>query len=143
MIDPTFELAQAEELTGAIDSFRRHGKWVSAYMETAGEGGFGNLPYYVASSADELSMMPQGELNLLGVGIREMFARGTLDWLKITPNFDAIGKYKSAANIFTQKDFTPGQHEEDDALAGAMYDQMVSGISSPSPPHRRRRPRHH
>jgi protease IV len=130
VIDPTFELAQAEELTSEIDNFRRHGKWVSAYMETAGEGGFGNLPYYVASSADELSMMPQGELNLLGVGIREMFARGTLDWLKITPNFAAIGKYKSAANIFTEKDFTPGQHEEDDALAGAMYDQIVSGISA-------------
>jgi protease-4 len=130
VIDPQFELAQAEELSAAIDTFRRHGKWVSAYMETAGEGGFGNLPYYVASSADELSMMPQGELNLLGVGIREMFARGTLDWLKITPNFAAIGKYKSAANIFTEKDFTPGQHEEDDALAGAMYDQIVSGISA-------------
>jgi protease IV len=130
VIDPEFELAQAEELTGMVAEFRKHGKWVSAYMETAGEGGFGNLPYYVASCADELSMMPQGELNLLGVGIREMFARGTLDWLKITPNFDAIGKYKDAANIFTQKDFTPAQHEEDDALAGAMYDQVVAGIST-------------
>jgi len=132
VLDPQFELAQAEELTDAIDTFRRHGKWVCAYMETAGEGGFGNLPYYIASSADpgELSMMPQGELNLLGVGIREIFARGTLDWLKITPNFAAIGKYKDAANIFTEKDFTPGQHEEDDALAGAMYDQIVSGISA-------------
>ncbi|HTT74947.1 MAG TPA: signal peptide peptidase SppA [Candidatus Binataceae bacterium] len=131
-IDPQFELAQAEEVTSAIDSFRRHGKWVCAWMETAGEGGFGNLPYYVASSADpgELSMMSIGQLNLLGVGIREMFARGTLDWLKITPNFDAIGKYKDAANIFTGKDFTPGQHEEDDALAGAMYDQIVQGISA-------------
>jgi protease IV len=132
VIDPEFELAQAEELTGEIDEFRRHGKWVCAYMETAGEGGFGNLPYYVASAADlgELSMMPQGELNLLGVGIREMFARGTLDWLKIAPNFAAIGKYKDAANIFTDKDFTPAQHEEDDALAGAMYDQIVSGIGA-------------
>jgi protease-4 len=130
VIDPQFELAQAQELSAMVDSFRNHGKWVTAYMETAGEGGFGNLPYYVASTASEVSMMPQGELNLLGVGIREIFARGTLDWLKINPNFDAIGKYKSAANIFTQKDFTPAQHEEDDALAGSMYDQIVSGISS-------------
>jgi protease IV len=130
VIDPDLELAQAEELTGMIDEFRKHGKWVTAYMETAGEGGFGNLPYYVASCASEVSMMPQGELNLLGVGIREMFARGTLDWLKITPNFDAIGKYKDAANIFTEKDFTAAQHEEDDALAGAMYDQVVAGIGA-------------
>src|SRR5208283_2360645 len=52
-----------------------------------------------------------------------------LDWLKIKPNFDAIGKYKSAANIFAEKDFTPAQHEEDDALAGSMFDQIVAGIS--------------
>ncbi|MGH7933918.1 MAG: S49 family peptidase, partial [Candidatus Binataceae bacterium] len=113
VIDPQMELAQSQELSAMITKFKSHGKWTTAYMETAGEGGFGNLPYLVASSADEVSMMPEGDLNLLGVGIREMFARGFLDWLKIKPNFDAIGQYKSAANIFTQKDFTPAQLEED------------------------------
>ncbi|MGH7878780.1 MAG: hypothetical protein ACREQD_04725, partial [Candidatus Binataceae bacterium] len=63
VFDPEMELAQAQELSGLITAFRAHGKWISAYMETAGEGGLGNLPYLVASSADEVSMMPQGELN--------------------------------------------------------------------------------
>jgi protease-4 len=126
VIDPQMELAQAQEIADAITEFKKHGKFTTAYMETAGESGFGNLPYLVASSADEVSMMPQGEMNLLGVGMREMFARGTLDWLKIKPNFDAIGKYKSAANIFTQKDFTPAQREEDEALASDMFDQIVN-----------------
>jgi protease-4 len=71
-------------------------------------------------------MMPQGEMNLLGVGMREMFARDLLDWIKVKPVFDAIGKYKSAANIFTQKDFTPGQREEDEALATSISDQIVT-----------------
>ncbi len=126
IVDPEMELAQAQELCAMIKEFRSHGKWTVAYMETAGEGGFGNLPYLVASSADEVSMMPQGELNILGVGMREMFARGLLDWIKVNPNFASIGKYKSAANIFTEKGYTPAQREEDEALAGSMFDQIIA-----------------
>ncbi|MGH7880058.1 MAG: signal peptide peptidase SppA, partial [Candidatus Binataceae bacterium] len=69
---------------------------------------------------------PQGELNLLGVSIREMFARNLLDTIKVKPVFDAIGKYKSAGNIFTQSDFTPAQREEDEALASSIFDQIVN-----------------
>jgi len=130
VIDPQMELAQAQELCAMIREFRSHGKWTTAYIESAGESGLGNLPYLVAASADEVSMMPQGEMNILGVGIREVFARGLLDWIKVTPNFAAIGKYKSAANVFTQKDFTPAQREEDDALAGNMFDQLVAGMAN-------------
>ena len=126
VIDPEMEFAQAQELCDLIGDFKKHGKWTSAYIETAGESGSGNLPYLVASAADEVSMMPQGEMNLLGVGVREMFARGMLDWLKIKPNFDSIGQYKSAANVFTQKDFTPAQRREDDALIGDIFDQIVA-----------------
>jgi len=127
VVDPEMELAQAQELSTLIADFRAHGKWTTAYMETAGESGFGNLPYLVASSADEVSMMPQGEMNLLGVGMRETFARDLFDWIKVKPIFDAIGKYKSAANVFTQKDFTPAQREEDEALATSIFDQIVKG----------------
>jgi protease IV len=126
VFDPDLKLAQAQELTNLISEFSQHGKWTTAYLETAGESGYGNLPYMVASAAKEVSMMPQGEMNLLGVSIREMFARGLLDWMKITPVFDAIGKYKDAGNIFTQKNFTAPQYEQDDALAGAMFDQIVN-----------------
>src|SRR5216683_3886175 len=126
VIDPEMEFAQAQELCDLIGDFKKHGKWTSAYIETAGESGSGNLPYLVASTADEVSMMPQGEMNLLGVGVREMFARGMFDWLKVKPNFDAIGQYKSAANVFTQKDFTPAQRREDDALVGDIFDQIVA-----------------
>jgi protease IV len=126
VVDPQMELAQAQELCAMITEFRSHGKWTTAYMETAGEGGFGNLPYLVASAASEISMMPQGEMNILGVGMREMFARGLLEWIKVNPNFASIGKFKSAANLFTEKDFTPSQREEDEALMGDMFDQIVT-----------------
>jgi protease-4 len=126
VLDPEMELAQAQELSDLITEFSHHGKWTTAYLETAGETGYGNLPYLVASAAGEVSMMPQGEMNLLGVSIRELFARGLLDWMKIKPELDAIGKYKDAGNIFTQRNYTGPQYEQDDALAGAMFDQIVN-----------------
>ncbi len=125
VIDPDMELAQAQELSNLITEFGRHGKWTTAYLETAGESGFGNLPYLVASAASEVSMMPQGEMNLLGVSIREVFARGLLDRWKIKPDLYAIGKYKDAGNIFTEKGYTAPQYEQDDALASAMFEQIV------------------
>jgi protease IV len=126
LFDPDMELAQAQELSSLITEFGQHGKWTTAYLETAGESGYGNLPYLVASAAKEVSMMPQGEMNLLGVSIRELFARGLLDWMKIKPELDAIGKYKDAGNIFTEKNFTAPQYEQDNALADAMFDQIVN-----------------
>lgn len=130
VIDPELELAQAQEIAALIKSFKSHGKWTAAYIETAGESDPGNSAYIVASAADEVSLMPQGELNLVGVGLRELFARGTLDWLGIKPNFASMGQYKSAANMFTNKDFTPAQKREDEELVGNMYDQIVATTAS-------------
>jgi len=130
VINPDMELAQAQEIVALIKSFKSHGKWTAAYIETAGESGLGNLPYVVASACDEVSLMPQGDLNLMGVQLRELFMRGTLDWLGITPNFASAGQFKSAANMFTNKDFTPAQKEEDEGLAGSLYDQIVAAIGA-------------
>jgi len=125
IIDTQMELSQAQEIADLIQRFRDSGKWTAAYVETAGEMSPGNLPYLVAAATGDISLMPEGELDLVGVGMREIFARGTLDWIGVRPNFASLGKYKSAANIFTEKDFTPAQREEDESLVTAMYDQIV------------------
>jgi protease-4 len=128
--DPEMEFAQAQELSDLIRGFAAHHKWTTAYLESAGDFGSGNLPYLVASAAGEVSIMPEGEINLTGVRLQELFARGLLDKVGIRPNFAAIGKYKSAANIFTEKDFTPSQRGEDEALAGGLFDQLVATAAS-------------
>lgn len=128
--DPEMEFAQAQELSALIRDFAAHHKWTTAYLESAGDFGSGNLPYLVAGACGEVSMMPEGEINLMGVRLQELFARGLLDKLGIKPNFAAIGKYKSAANIFTEKDFTPAQREEDEALAGGLFNQLVATAAS-------------
>ena len=130
VIDPEMDFAQAQEIAAMVAAFRARGKWAAAYIETAGEGEPGNLPYIVAASAGEVSLMPEGEIGVVGVGLREMFGRGTLDWLGIRPEFAAIGKYKRAADVFMEKDFTPPAREEDEALVTDLYDQLVGTIAS-------------
>ena len=130
VIDPRMELAQAQELAASIKKFRASGKWTAAYLESAGEFGPGHLPYLVASATGDIALMPHGDLNLVGVGIREIFARGTLDWLGIRPNFSAIGEYKTAANTFTHKEFTPAQRQADESLVGSIFDQIVAATAA-------------
>jgi protease IV len=130
IIDPEMEMAQAQEIASAISDFAKKGKWTSAYIETAGEFAPGNLAYMVGSAAGKVSMMPQGELNLVGVGMREIFLRGTLDWVGIKPELYAIGKYKTAANLFMDKDFTPAQREADESLVKNLFQQLVTQIGT-------------
>jgi protease-4 len=129
VIDPTIAFAKAQEIVGLVRAFAKSGKPVAAYLETAGEFAPGNMEYMVASAAASVSLMPQGEVNLVGLQLREMFARGTLDWLGINPQFDAIGRYKSAPNVFTEKGFTPAQREEDTALADDLFSQLVETVA--------------
>ncbi|HTR60846.1 MAG TPA: signal peptide peptidase SppA [Candidatus Binataceae bacterium] len=129
VIDPQMELAQAQEIAAEIKQFHKSGKWTAAYIETAGEGDPGNLPYMVAAATGNVTLMPRGELDLIGVGLREFFARGTLDWLGIKPNIGAIGQYKTAFNMFTNKEFTEPQKEDDEALVGDLFDQIVGQIA--------------
>src|SRR5689334_7657874 len=113
IMDTELELSQAQEIAALIRRFRDSGKWAAAYVETSGEMSPGNLPYIVAAATGDVSLMPEGEIDIVGVGLREIFGRGTLDWVGVRPNFGAIGKYKTFANMFTEKDFTAAQREED------------------------------
>jgi protease-4 len=130
VIDPEMEMAQAQEIAGMVGAFAKTGKWTAAYIETAGEFSPGNLAYMVASSAGKVSMMPQGELNLVGLGIREIFVRGTLDWIGVRPDLYAIGKYKTAANMFLDQQMTPPQREADQGLIDSLYNQLTAQIAA-------------
>ena len=49
IIDPQMEFAQAQELSRLIRDFAAQHKWTTAYLESAGDFGSGNLPFMVAA----------------------------------------------------------------------------------------------
>ncbi len=120
--------ATAQELRSLIGRVGAAGKWTAAYLDTAGEFQPGNLIYYVASACDEVSLNPQGDVNLVGLSSRQPFVRGTFDKLDIRSEFPGRGDYKTARFMYTQTDFTPAHREMTEWLLDSLMDQMVIGI---------------
>src|SRR6185503_16132597 len=97
---------KSEEIRDAIADFRTSGKPVYAYLE------YGmNKEYYIASACDKIYVAPPGELFINGLAADVMFFRGSLDKLGIYPDIFQIGKYKSAGDMFTQKQMTDAHRE--------------------------------
>ena len=115
---------KAEELKEAIADFRSSGKPVYAYVE------FGlNKEYYIATACDKIYVPPPGELFINGLAADVMFFRGSLDKLGIYPDIYQIGKYKSAGDMFTQKQMTDAHREYVNSLLDDLYGRYVNAIA--------------
>ncbi|MEE8111319.1 MAG: signal peptide peptidase SppA [Acidobacteriota bacterium] len=125
----SFGFATTQEFWDKIQDFRASGKWAVAYMETAGEFYSGARPYYLATAFDEIYLSPPGTLHLVGVRAEVPFIRGTLDKLRIYPDVDHIGKYKSAKNYYTETGFTEAHRESTESWVDSIYRQLVKGIA--------------
>ena len=115
---------KAEEIRDAITDFRSSGKPVYAYIE------FGlNKEYYIATACDKIIVPPPGELFINGLAADVMFFRGSLDKLGIYPDIYQIGKYKSAGDMFTQKQMTDAHREYINAMLDDLFNRYVNAIA--------------
>ena len=115
---------KAEELRDAITDFRSSGKPVYAYIE------FGlNKEYYIATACDKIIVPPPGELFINGLAADVMFFRGSLDKLGIYPDIYQIGKYKSAGDMFTQKQMTDAHREYVNSMLDDLFAHYVNAIA--------------
>jgi protease-4 len=127
--DVDLGLAKAQELRRQMMALRRADKFVECYLETAGEGSNGTLAFYLATACEKIYLAPAGELNLIGINSETRFLRGTLDKLKIVPNFNRVGRYKSAVESYTQNRYTPEAQEAIAAVLDGYFSQIVSAIA--------------
>jgi len=127
--DAELGLAKAQELRRQMIALRRSGKFVECYLETAGEGSNGTLAYYLATACEKIYLAPAGDLNLLGLYSESRFLRGTLDKLKIEPDFNRVGRYKSAVETYTQNQYSPEAQEAIAAVLDGYFAQIVSAVA--------------
>ncbi len=115
---------KAEEIRDAITDFRSSGKPVYAYLE------FGlNKEYFIATACDKIIVPPPGELFINGLAADVMFFRGSLDKLGIYPDIYQIGKYKSAGDMFTQKQMTDAHREYINSMLDDLYNRYINTIA--------------
>jgi len=115
---------KAEEIRDAIADFRSSGKPVYAFLEIGM-----NKEYYIATACDKIYVAPPGELFITGLAADVMFFRGSLDKLGIYPDMYQIGKYKSAGDMFTQKEMTDAHREYINSLLDDLFNRYVETIA--------------
>lgn len=114
---------KVQEVRDAVLEFRKSGKPIIAYLEYGAE-----QAYYLASACDKVYLMPAASLDLRGLATYELFLRGALDKIGAYPDLMHIGDYKTAANTFTEKGFTPAHREMAESLNRDLYSQLLRGI---------------
>ncbi|HUO33558.1 MAG TPA: signal peptide peptidase SppA [Candidatus Acidoferrum sp.] len=115
--------AKLEEIHSHLLSFRKSGKPSVCYL---GYDGIGNAEYYLATGCSDIWIVPTAPVSIHGMMAEAMFFRGTLDKLKIVPEFYHIAEYKTAGNTFTEKKFTPAHKEEVEGLLDGIYGQFLT-----------------
>jgi protease IV len=115
-----------EEIRAHLINFRKSSKPNICYL---GGDGIGNAEYYLASACEKIWLVPTAPVSIRGMMAEALFLRGSLDKLKIVPEFYHIAEYKTASNMFTEKKFTPAHREEVEGLLHSVYGQYLTETS--------------
>ena len=115
--------AKANEMRETILDFRRSGKKVYAVIEEAPDF---DMEYFVATACDRIILHPLGWLGINGIGGYVPFLKGALDKLGVRAEFEHVEEFKTAANMFTEKGFTPAHREEMESLYSDLFAQYVA-----------------
>jgi protease-4 len=115
--------AKLEEIRSHLLAFQRSGKPSICYL---GYDGIGNREYYLASACQQIWLVPTAPVSIRGMMAEAVFFRGTLDKLKIIPEFYHVAEYKTAYNMLTEKKFTPPHREEVESVLRSIYRQYVN-----------------
>ncbi len=84
--------AKLEEIRTHLLNFRKSGKPSICYL---GYDGIQNPEYYLASACKEIWLVPTAPVSIRGMMAEALFLRGTLDKLKIVPEFYHIAEFKT------------------------------------------------
>jgi protease-4 len=122
---PTVGLAGLREIRNAIAQFRQSGKPVIAYGTDWDE-----RAYYLASAASETRLHPAGGLELNGLAAETAFWGGTFEKYGVGMQFVRVGKFKSAVEPLSRKDFSPENRAQMTALLQDLWQSMLEPIAA-------------
>lgn len=112
-------MAKAEEIRDALKRFRSSGKFVVAYAQGFFSPGLGD--YVAASAANTIWMMPKSPFSPAGAGGGAVFLRGFFDKFNAVPQIVKRAEFKSAADMFMEKGYTPANREETTEVLQSWY----------------------
>ncbi len=120
----TAGFASLQEIRNALVDFKKSGKFILAYGEY-----FSEADYYLVSTADDISLNPQGLLEFNGLSTEIIFLKGMLDKLGIEPEIFKVGEFKSAIETFTRKDMSEENRLQVNSFLNSIYSVYIDNVA--------------
>lgn len=121
----SLRMAQVEEIRRAMDEIKAAGKEIHAHADSLSTG-----RYMLLSGASRLSVVPAGDVSLIGLRDETPYLRGLLDLLGVKPDYLTCGAYKSAAEVFMRKGPSAEAEAMENWLLDSLYQTGIELIAS-------------
>ncbi len=118
-------LTQIDDLRMALEDFKKSGKFVYAYGNTATQSS-----YYLGSVADKYFLSPAGGIELKGMSTEIMFFKDFTDKYGISTQIIRHGTFKAAVEPFMRNDMSPENRLQMSTLLGDIWKNTSSKISN-------------
>jgi protease IV len=112
------------EFRQKIDEIKASGKEVIIHLDRAGAG-----LYYLASSADRVTMDPYGGISMPGIVLTRSYLKGTLEKLGIGFQAHRYFKYKSAVETLSRDSMSDADREQRGRIVDVVYETFRAGIA--------------
>src|SRR5436190_3832418 len=117
--------AKLQELRADIESFKKSGKPVIAYLRSPG-----TREYYLATACNKIYMTPEDMLNLKGMRFEMMYYKKTLDKLGVGVQVEHAWKYKDFGDMFTRTNMSPETKEVLNSVLDELFGNLVQAIAT-------------
>jgi protease-4 len=117
--------ATLQEIRDALLDFKASGKFIVSYSEN-----YTQRAYYLASTADEIYVNPEGAVDFRGLSSDVMFLKGTLDKIGVEMQIVKVGTYKSAVEPFILQKMSDANREQVQSFMFSIYDHFIDNISA-------------
>ena len=116
-----------QEIHHELERFHAAGKSSLTYLETAD-----NKSYFLACGAQQVYLPPSASLDLVGLRAEQFFLKNLLDYLGVEPQMFSLGKYKSAAEIFTRESMSKAHRSMLDSILTDLQGQLAEKVAARS-----------
>jgi protease IV len=118
-------LSTSDEIRQELLSFKKKGKFIIAYLETATEGA-----YYMASVADKIYITPEGIVEFNGLASNQYFLKGMFEKLEVKPEVFRVGTYKSFVEPFILDKMSAANREQVTSYLNSLYGHMIQNVAN-------------
>lgn len=115
-----------QEVHSRLLAFRKSGKTSICYLN---DDIIGNPEYFLATGCDQVWVVPTSTVGITGMMAEATFLRGSLDKLRIYPDFYGIAEFKTARDQLTEKKFTAANREMTTSILTSIYETFLTGVA--------------